>query len=53
VSAPMQAQDERANAAPMNTLFTVVTIAVVVVVLGAALWAFVVAPFWVPHHSGR
>jgi hypothetical protein len=37
----------------MNTLFTVVTIATVVVIVAVALWAFVVAPLWVPTHSRR
>jgi hypothetical protein len=37
----------------MNTFWTVVTIAVVVVLVAVALWAFVVAPVWVPRHSGR
>jgi hypothetical protein len=33
-----------------NTALTIVAILVVVVVMAAALWAFVVAPFWVPWH---
>ncbi len=33
-----------------NTALTVVAIVVVVAVVAAALWAFVVAPFWVPWH---
>jgi hypothetical protein len=37
----------------MNTVLTVVSIVVVVAIVAAALWAFVVAPFWVPRHSGR
>lgn len=37
----------------MNTILTVVTIAVVVVVLAVALWVFVVAPLWVPTHVRR
>jgi hypothetical protein len=32
---------------------TVLSIAVVVAVLAVALWAFVIAPFWVPRHFGR
>jgi hypothetical protein len=36
-----------------NTALLIVSIAVVVFVLAAALWAFVVAPLWVPGHSGR
>jgi hypothetical protein len=34
-----------------NTALTILAIVVVVFVLAAALWAFVVAPFWVPWHS--
>ena len=37
----------------MNTLFTAVTIATVVVIVAVGLWAFVVAPLWVPTHSHR
>jgi hypothetical protein len=37
----------------MSTFWTVITLAMVVVILGAVLWAFVVAPFWVPRHSGK
>ena len=37
----------------MNTLWTVITIATVVAIVAAVLWAFVVAPFWVPGHSGK
>jgi hypothetical protein len=36
-----------------NTALTVVAIVVVVAVVATALWAFVVAPFWVPWHSHR
>jgi hypothetical protein len=37
----------------MNTILTVVTIAMVVVVLAVALWVLVVAPLWVPTHVRR
>jgi hypothetical protein len=37
----------------MSTFWTVITLAMVVVILGAVLWAFVVAPLWVPRHSGK
>ena len=37
----------------VNTLWTVITIVAVVAILAAVLWAFVVAPFWVPGHSGK
>jgi hypothetical protein len=37
----------------MDTFFSVVTILAVVLILAGALWAFVVAPFWVPRHSGK
>ena len=36
-----------------NTALTIVSIVVVVFVVAAALWAFVLAPFWVPWHSER
>ncbi len=36
-----------------NTALLILSIAVVVFVLAAALWAFVIAPFWVPWHSGH
>jgi cytochrome b subunit of formate dehydrogenase len=37
----------------MNTLWTVVTIAAVVAIVGVVLWALVVAPFTVPSHSAK
>ena len=37
----------------MNTFLTVMTIAAVVVIAGVVLWAFIVAPLWVPPHSRR
>ena len=37
----------------MNTFWTVITIASVVAILAVVLWAFVVAPFWVPRHSAK
>jgi hypothetical protein len=37
----------------MDTLWTVITIAEVVTIMAMVLWAFVVAPFWVPRHSGK
>jgi hypothetical protein len=37
----------------VNTLWTVITIVAVVAILVAVLWALVVAPFWVPRHSGK
>jgi hypothetical protein len=37
----------------MNTLWTVVTIAFVVVVVGLVVWAFLIAPFVVPARSAR
>lgn len=37
----------------MNTLWTVITIASVVAILAAVLWAFVLAPFREPGHSGK
>ena len=37
----------------VDTLWTVITIAAVVTILAAVLWAFVVAPIWVPRHSGK
>jgi hypothetical protein len=45
--------DGRADARPMNTFWTVITVLVVVVLLAVALWSLVVAPFWVPRHSAR
>jgi len=38
-----------------NTALTVLVYLIVIVVLGTALWAFVIAPFWVPwhHHHER
>lgn len=35
----------------MNTLFTVVTIAAVVVILAAVVWTLFIAPFRAPRHS--
>ena len=37
----------------MDMLWTVITIASVVAILAAVLWAFVVGPFWAPGHSGK
>ena len=37
----------------MDTFWTVITVAAVVAILAAVLWAFVVAPLWVPRHSGK
>jgi hypothetical protein len=37
----------------MDTLWTVITIAAVVAIMGVVLWALVVAPFTVPRHSGK
>jgi len=37
----------------VDTLWTVTTIAAVVTILAVALWTFVVAPIWVPRHSGK
>jgi len=37
----------------MDTFWTVITIAAVVAILAAVLWAFVVAPLRVPRHSGK
>jgi hypothetical protein len=37
----------------VDTLWTTITIAAVVAILAVVLWAFVVAPFWVPRHLGK
>jgi hypothetical protein len=37
----------------MNTIWTAISIASVVAIMGTVLWALVVAPFWVPGHSGK
>jgi hypothetical protein len=37
----------------MNTLWTFVTVAAVAAIIGTVLWTLVVAPFWVPRHSGK
>ena len=37
----------------MNVFWTVITVGVVVALGAVALWILVVAPFWVPRHSGR
>jgi hypothetical protein len=37
----------------MNTFWTAFTITVVVVIAAAVLWTLVIAPFWVPRHSGK
>jgi hypothetical protein len=37
----------------MDTLWAVIAIAAVVMILAVALWTFVVAPIWVPRHSGK
>jgi hypothetical protein len=37
----------------MDTVWTVITIASVVAIMALVLWALVVAPFSVPHHSGK
>jgi hypothetical protein len=45
------ARGTQVRAMSTNTALTIVSIVVVVAVVAAALWAFVVAPFWVPWHS--
>lgn len=49
---PDGARGAAEDAVPMETgtALTIVTIAVVVAILAVALWAFVIAPLWVPHH---
>ena len=37
----------------MNTLWTIVTIAFVVAVVGVVAWAFVIAPIVVPRRAAR
>jgi hypothetical protein len=37
----------------MDTLWAVIAIAAVVMILAVVLWTFVVAPIWVPRHSGK
>jgi hypothetical protein len=37
----------------MGTLWTVIAIAAVVSIMAMVLWVFVVAPLWVPRHSGK
>ena len=37
----------------MNTLWTVVTLAFVVAVVGIAAWVFLIAPFVVPGRAAR
>jgi hypothetical protein len=37
----------------VNTFWTAITIAEVVVIVAMVLWAFIVAPFSVPGHSGK
>ena len=37
----------------VDTFWTVITIAAVAAILAVVLWAFVVAPIWVPRHSGK
>jgi hypothetical protein len=37
----------------MDTLWTVATIAAVVAIMAVVLWALIMAPFWVPRHSGK
>jgi hypothetical protein len=37
----------------MNTLWTVITFAAIATILAVGLWTFVVAPLWVPRHSGK
>jgi len=49
----MRTERLRQQARGVNTFLTVVTIALVVVLLAVAVWTFVVAPFWVPKHPGR
>ena len=36
-----------------NTALTIITIALVIVVLGLAAWTFVIAPFVVPFHHAK
>jgi hypothetical protein len=43
----------REQSRSVNTLWTVITIAAVVAILATVLWTVVVAPFWVPRHSGK
>jgi hypothetical protein len=37
----------------VNTFWTVITIASVVTLVAVALWVFVVAPIWIPRHTGK
>jgi len=37
----------------VDTFWTVITLAAVVAILARGLWAFVVAPIWVPRHSRK
>ena len=37
----------------MSTLWTFITVSAVVAILAVALWVLVVAPIWVPRHSGK
>lgn len=49
----MQHVRRREQGCVMDTFWTAITIAEVVVIVAIVLWAFVVAPFWVPRHSGK
>jgi cytochrome b subunit of formate dehydrogenase len=37
----------------MNTLWTIVTIAVVIAVVGVVVWAFLIAPLTVPRRAAK
>ncbi len=36
-----------------NSFLMVLSIVLVAVIIATVLWAFIVAPFWVPWHSGQ
>ena len=37
----------------VDTLWTFIAIVAVVTILAVLLWTFVVAPIWIPRHSGK
>jgi hypothetical protein len=37
----------------VDTFWTIITFAVIAVIVAAVVWALFVAPVWVPRHSGK
>jgi Flp pilus assembly protein TadB len=50
---PDAATARREQGRGVDTFWTIITFAVIAVIVAAVVWALFVAPVWVPRHSGK